>query len=258
MSTELARREPELRLTNEQVALVKRSIAKDHSDDELALFINQCNRTGLDPFARQIYSIKRGGVAQVQVSIDGARLVAERTGRYRPGHTYYYDANGDEKSVWLSDDAPSAARVTVFKDGHEVPGIPVRWKERVQGTNAWKTMPATMLAKCAEMATLRQAFPQDLSGLYSAEEIGASEDFTYPVTPAIEAPKNETFVAPTGAKATKAQVAELETALDQRAQNSDTSRDVVDDWLRTTYGTANPAELSKAQATELLERVKTS
>ncbi|MDQ1127599.1 phage recombination protein Bet [Microbacterium sp. SORGH_AS 505] len=155
-------------------------------------FLAHCHRTGLDPIAKQIYAIKRGANWGIQISIDGARLVAQRSGQYAGQTPVQWTADGlTWVDVWLQEGYPKAARVGVLRRGFEQPLYAVaRWDSYVVMDDEWageypnrkktgnKTvsamwaqMPDVMLAKVAEMLALRKAFPQDLSGLYSAEEM---------------------------------------------------------------------------------------
>ena len=181
-------------LDDDKVALLRRTIARGATEDELALFVEQCRRTGLDPFARQIYSVRRKQwnsqarayeEAQViQVSIDGFRLIADRTHKYA-GQVgpWWCGPDGDWKEVWLSDEAPAAAKVGVMRhDFHQPLYAIALFKSYVQ-TNGhgdpisrWKTDPAGMIAKCAEALALRRAFPHELSGLYTTEEMGQADN----------------------------------------------------------------------------------
>jgi phage recombination protein Bet len=171
-------------LTKDKVDLVKRMIAKDATDDELSMFIGVCNKTQLDPFTRQIYMIKRQGKQCIQASIDGLRLVAQRSGEYTGQCGPFWCAkDGIWKDIWTDDAPPYAAKVGIMRKGFVEPvwGI-AKYKEyAVEGAQGfmWIKMPATMIAKCAEALGLRKAFPQELSGIYSTEEIhseGDSED----------------------------------------------------------------------------------
>lgn len=187
--------------TAEQIDLIKRTICAGTSHDEFALFIQQCTRTGLDPFARQIHAVKRKTKEgnnwvekmSIQVGIDGFRLIAERTGHYE-GQTQpqWCGADGVWKDVWLDKIPPSAARIGVFRRGFREPLYRVArfdsyvqtkdvWENgqktgRVEPNRMWQQMPDVMLSKCCEALALRAAFPQELSGLYTADEMGQSEN----------------------------------------------------------------------------------
>lgn len=180
----------------------------------VAAFLQHCARTGLDPIARQIYSIARKSKGQlkwqIQISIDGARLVAERSGQYEGQTTPEFTADGMAwTQVWLSSEPPKAARVGVYRRGFRDALYAVAlWDAYVQRTyngdvtEMWKKMGPLMLAKCAEMLALRKAFPQDLSGLYSSEEM-AQADRPAPV-------EQQSQVAPERQPVTAAAPAEAE------------------------------------------------
>lgn len=164
---------PSLTFTTEQVELIKRTVAQKATNDELALFLHTCKRTGLDPLVRQIHFVKRKSKhgpdrATFQVGIDGYRLVAQRTN----------ECGGNDDPIFDDEATPRKATVTVYRivNGVRCPyTATARWDQYHPGDGPegfmWRKMPHLMLGKCAEALALRKAFPAELSGVYTHEEM---------------------------------------------------------------------------------------
>jgi phage recombination protein Bet len=185
---------------------------------EFDLFVTVARNAGLDPFRKQISALvfnknkpdKRR--MSIVTTIDGLRVIAARSGRYRPDEDEPdYTVDPAEKGptnplglikarvrIWIADSKKEGGwkPVTGVAYWDEFAPVSDEWGENPEtGRRAptgkkvldtggqWGKMPRIMLAKCAEAQALRKAFPEDLSALYEgaefdrtrAEELAPSE-----------------------------------------------------------------------------------
>lgn len=231
MTSEVARVE----FTSDQIELIKRTICVGANNDELSLFLQQCKRTGLDPFAKQIYGIKRKGKLSIQIGIDGFRLIACRTGELDgQDGPFWCGADGVWRDVWVSGEPPVAAKVIVYRKGcsRGFAGV-ARFDEYAQYYDGrlldmWERMGANQIAKCAEALALRKGFPQELSGLYATEEMEQADREAEPkaATQPTALPAKPAHLDPAPAERELSEAATLDAlkvAWERRVQNDRTS-----------------------------------
>jgi phage recombination protein Bet len=172
--------------TRDDVELLKRTVAQDTTDDELALFLKVAQARNLNPFAGQIHAIvrndkraPRGKKMTIQTSIDGYRLIAQRSKAYEGQEgPWWAGADGQWREMWLPAQPPAAAKVGVRRKGFTATLYRVAlWSEYKQTypngdlVSMWANRPAGQLAKCAEALALRAAFPEELQGIYTDDEM---------------------------------------------------------------------------------------
>jgi phage recombination protein Bet len=168
------------------------TIGKGLTPSEFGLFLMVAHRTGLDPFARQIYAIKRKAkqpdgsykeVMTLQTGIDGFRSIGARSKLFAGMEgPFWCGKDGIWRDIWTEDGNPFAAKVGVYLKGsnHPVWGI-AKWREYCQNDDKgnpikfWKSMPDNQIAKCAEAQAWRKAFPYEMGALKAEEEITREE-----------------------------------------------------------------------------------
>lgn len=201
--------------TPQQVAMLEHIGVEGASDADLQVFLHHVQRTGLDPFARQIYMIARPERKQVngqwvnssrqtiQTGIDGYRLIGRRAAD-RSGVSISVKApvwahpDGGWRDVWLPAwGTPAAAKATIVRHGEEFTAVALfdEYKQTKRDgslTRMWEQRPAGQIAKCAEALAWRMAFPHDLAGIYTDEEMQQADNYTEPTgAPRTSAATNE-------------------------------------------------------------------
>lgn len=189
--------------SDKDMALIRRTVAKDCNDDEFNLFAHMCKHLELDPLRRQIYAFvfskdkpdKRN--MSIVIAIDGFRSIADRTGNYRP----------DENEPKLEFDGAlkgptnphgivkATVRVWKYSHGewHPITGI-AYWEEfapvkeiwaydegankrqptgryELDSSGQWVKMGRHQIAKCAEAQAIRRGWPDNFANVYEHAEV---------------------------------------------------------------------------------------
>jgi phage recombination protein Bet len=169
-----------MKFSKPQIEILKRTVAAGVSNEEFYFFLEVCKSRGLNPFNREIYAIPREGKMTIQLGIDGLRLLAERSGKYRGQlGPFFCGADGIWKEEWIEDGPPVAAKVGIKRpDFDQTMWAVARYKSYVQYQSdkvtpmkTWAKFPEVLLAKCAEALCIRRTYPAEVGGLYTNEEM---------------------------------------------------------------------------------------
>lgn len=158
----------ELTTTNNSIEMLhalRNTVAPGLTEPEFMLFAEMCRATGLNPATKEIWAIKAGGRLQLMTGINGFMRIAN-------SHPQF---DGMETSFEWDGKQLVSCTVKVHRKDRKFPSVATAyWSEYSKKTPIWAQMPSVMLSKCAKSLAIREAFIQELGGLYTAEEMPAS------------------------------------------------------------------------------------
>ncbi len=162
------------------------------TDQEVVLFIKMCQAQRLNPFVTgEVYLIKFGNTpAQMVVGYETYKRRADEN----PAHLFTESGivvqRGDSivqkvgACLYPTENLVGGwCRVHKLKDGREVSTYKeVGFNEYNKNNAIWKEKPCTMIEKVAISQCLREAYPKDYEGLYTAEELGQDKIYVDTIT----------------------------------------------------------------------------
>lgn len=179
--TALQKVENQNQLTEETVKKVFCPLA---TDQEILMFLGVCRSHNLDPWRREAYLIKYSSsqAAQIVVGKDTFTRRAQMNPKFKGFNAGVIVERKDqvmevEGAFTLPTDKIVGGWAHVHVDGYATAiKAYVSMREFGKQQSTWKSMPATMIRKVALVGALREAFPEELGGLYDSSEMGADVD----------------------------------------------------------------------------------
>lgn len=148
----------------EMLTTLRNTVAPGLTDSEFALFAEIVKSTGLNPVTKEVWAIKAGGRLQLMTGINGFLRIAN-------SHPMF---DGMEVEFEWDNKQLVSATAKVYRKDRRFPAVATAYmNEYGKPSPIWKTMPSVMLSKCAKSLAIREAFVQELGGLYTQEEMPA-------------------------------------------------------------------------------------
>ena len=163
---------------------IKERLCPTATDSELALCIELCNRQRLNPFTKEVYLVKYGSApASIITSYQVFNRRACRNDNYNGIKSGVVVMRGREivkkrgAAVYkqVGEQLIGGWAEVSFKDGRETAYAELALSDYSTGKSNWSKMPGVMIEKCAKAAAWRLAFPDDFSGMYTAEEMDQAQ-----------------------------------------------------------------------------------
>lgn len=187
----------------------------DVSDQEVLMFVELCKAKGMNPFERDAYLIKYKsknsqfdtpatiivgkdffikkanenpafeGMKAGIVVVDKDNQIHEREGSLKlPGETIV----GGWCEVYRSDRKVPTKAIVAYEEY-------VQKKNNGEVNSMWSSKPGTMIRKVAQSQALREAFPNELRGLYQQEEMGVDTKLPEKeIVPGTASPKQKNMI----------------------------------------------------------------
>jgi len=240
-------------VTPDQLDLIKATIAKGATDEELRLFLYDCTRQGVHPLDKLIHFTKRSGKYTPITSIDFMRSRAAETG----------ECAGIDDAVFTGTSRMPdfAATVTVWRlvQGQRYAfTATARWSEyKPDPPNdfMWRKMPFVMLGKVTEALALRKGFPRELAGLYATEELDQARDT--PARPAVEQVDTVTGEVTYPTNAETGTISEAQSRrLFALAKKAGWQTEALRTWFKQSWGLERTSDMLRTQYDEVCAAIE--
>lgn len=159
---------------------IRERLCPNATDSELALCVELCNRQHLNPFAQEVFLVKYGSApASIITAYQVFNSRANRQPNYggidsgvvvlRDGEVVKKKGSAVYKVI--GEQLIGGWAEVAFTDGKKPAYVELALTDYSTGKSSWAKMPGVMIEKCAKAGAWRLAYPDELRGMYTGEEM---------------------------------------------------------------------------------------